>query len=402
MRIVQSFPHPSRDLETDGSGQGVRARALRDALRSLGHDVVAVARDAGGRGDQAVVDGYRRHTGPGMAHPARRVVRDAGRLVYGRVHGRRLIEAVRRHSPDVIVETHVAFSVGGAHAAAVTGVPLVIDDLAPRWEEATFGVGLGWAADGVWRRVTGRARLLVAVNGPIRAELTPDVDDASKLIVVGNGYDPTWARRGRLRTATRAELGIADDALVFAFVGSFLAWHRADLLVAALARADIARPWHLLLIGDGPCRADVEQVVRHHDLTDRVTFTGQVPSAEVAAHLRAVDVAVLPATNPYGNPMKLVEYLALGTTVVAPDQDTVTELCTHDDSAWLFKPGSVDALASALRTVAHDAALSRRLARAAAETAADLTWGRQAERLVAGISEAGIGDTPAPVGERST
>ncbi|CAN5906132.1 glycosyltransferase family 4 protein [soil metagenome] len=368
--------------------------------------MVTFARGACGRVDRAGVNGYRRHRGPALLRALRPVVRDAGRLAYGRRHGRRLVDAIRRHDPDVILETHVAFSAGGAHAAAVTGVPLVIDDLAPRWEETTFGVGLGQAADRVWRRVTDRARVLVAVNAPIHAELAPDVDDLDKLIVVGNGYDARWADAGRPRADTRAALGIAADTLVLTFVGSFLPWHRADLLVTALADVGIARPWQLLLIGDGPCRTEVARTVADRGLADHVTFTGAVPSRHVADHLRATDIAVLPATNPYGNPMKLVEYLALGTTVVAPDQTTVTELCTHGETAWLFTPDSSDALGDALRTVAADDRLAGRLAGAAAVAAADLRWDRQAERLVVGMHAAGIGDARtlevAPAGERST
>lgn len=391
MRIVFSFPHPSRDLETDGSGQAVRARALRDALRSLGHDVVTVARDAAAEGDRAIVDRYRRRRGTAVLRRLRPIVRDAGRLAYGRRHGARLVEAVRQHGADVVIETHVAFSVGGAHAADVTGVPLVVDDLAPRWEERTFGVGVGWAADRVWDRVTRAAHTLVAVNAPIRDALAPDVDDVAKLLTVGNGYDPRWATAHAPPEQTRAALGIPADAVLLVFVGSFLEWHRADLLIAALAAADIARPWHLVLVGDGPCRTGVEAAVTHHHLAAQVHFTGAVPSGRVADHLAAADIAVLPATNPYGNPMKLVEYLALGATVVAPDQATVTELCTHGETACLFTPGDVDALARALQTVAHDPLLARRLANAAVTAAADLRWERQADRLIAGLRDAGIG-----------
>lgn len=392
MRIVQSFPHPSRDLDTDGSGQTVRARALRDALRAAGHDVVTVSRGDDGGSSRAAVERYRGGgAGTRLLGPLRPAVRDAGRLVYGVRAANRLVQAVRTHRADVVLETHVAFSLAGARASATTGVPLVVDDLAPIWEERTFGVGLGPAADAVWRRVTRRARLLVAVNHPIRDALVGDVDPA-KLVVVGNGWDPAWATaRPRPRAEVLGGLGVDPSALVVVFVGSFLPWHRAEALVGALASAGIDRPWHLLLLGDGPRLPATLEAAGRHGVAARVTSTGHLPPEAVGAHLRVADIAVLPATNAYGNPMKLVEYLAAGTAVVAPRQATVTELCTHDRTAWLFTPDDPAALADALRTVATDDDLRRRLAGAAASAAADLRWDRQAARLVDGMRAAGIG-----------
>lgn len=389
MRIVQSFPHPSRDLDTDGSGQAVRARSLRDALRGLGHQVVTVTRD-GDATDRAVVDRYRGGAATAVPQGLRLPVRDAGRLVYGWRHAARVADTVRRHAADVLVETHVAFSLSGARAAAATGVPLVIDDLAPIAEEHSFGVGLGRAADRVWRTVTARAHTLVAVNHTIRDLLAADVDDPSKLVVAGNGHDHgavtrTPARRAEILTP----LGVDPRHLVVVFVGSFLPWHRTDLLLDALATAAIDRPWHLLLVGDGPQRPYVQRTAAALGLADRVTCTGHLPGPGVAAHLSAADVGVLPATNDYGNPMKLVEYLAMGLAVVAPRLAPVEELCTHGETAWLFAPDDSGALASALRTLAGDAGLADRLGRAAAAAATDLTWDRQAQRLVDGIARTG-------------
>jgi glycosyltransferase involved in cell wall biosynthesis len=178
---------------------------------------------------------------------------------------------------------------------------------------------------------------------------------------------------------------------VVVFVGSFLPWHRAEALVDALATAGIDRPWHLLLLGDGPRLPATLEAAARHGVAARVTSTGHLRPDAVGAHLRAADIAVLPATNAYGNPMKLVEYLAAGTAVVAPRQTTVTELCTHDRTAWLFTPDDPAALAAALRTVAHDDDLRRRLARTATAAAGALRWDRQAARLVAGMRAAAIG-----------
>ena len=73
--------------------------------------------------------------------------------------------------------------------------------------------------------------------------------------------------------------------------------------------------------------------------------------------LAAADVAVLPATSDYMNPMKVYEYLAAGVAVVAPNQRAVREVVGEvfpgdvggglESIAW-FTPGSAPELAGAI------------------------------------------------------
>src|SRR5262249_55193903 len=117
-------------------------------------------------------------------------LRDQGRISHGQRYAGRLREAIEQTRPDVILETHVAFSLAGALAHEQTGVPLVLDDVAPSYEEEQqYGVGLKLAARDIHRRVTGQASLLVAVNNAVRRILIADGLPAEKIVTVENGYD---------------------------------------------------------------------------------------------------------------------------------------------------------------------------------------------------------------------
>ena len=73
--------------------------------------------------------------------------------------------------------------------------------------------------------------------------------------------------------------------------------------------------YHLLLVGDGPMRAAVEDESRRSGLQDSVTLVGSVPHEEVPSYLAAMDVAVapyLPFEDFYYSPLKLYEYMAAG------------------------------------------------------------------------------------------
>ncbi len=123
-------------------------------------------------------------------------------------------------------------------------------------------------------------------------------------------------------------------------------------------------------------------------IDDRVTFTGHVPPADVAAHLARADILVLP--NPASaiathatSPLKLFEYMASRKAIVATDLPSIREVLTDDVNAILVPPGDVDAMAAAIRRLANDRPLRESLAAAAHAAVGAYSWERRAERLEA-------------------
>jgi glycosyltransferase involved in cell wall biosynthesis len=182
--------------------------------------------------------------------------------------------------------------------------------------------------------------------------------------------DPAAARR-----AARAELGLAPDALVLGFVGYYRDWHRLDLVVEALPSLPGAE---LVLVGEGPARADLERRAQAAGVARRVHFAGPRPHARIPALLAAFDIALLPAINPYASPLKLHEYMASALPVIAPDQPNLREVLGQHENALLVPPGDGAALLAALRELAGDAARRTIVER-------DLTWRGNAQRVIAAV-----------------
>jgi glycosyltransferase involved in cell wall biosynthesis len=136
-----------------------------------------------------------------------------------------------------------------------------------------------------------------------------------------------------------------------------------------------------LLIGDGRNRPQVEALAQELGIAEKVTFTGHVPYDAVAQHTAAGDITVIPATNDYGNPMKLYDYIALGKAVVAPNQSTVTDIVSHGEGALLFEKGNVGEMSAALTKLVEDSGLRERLGTQARELAKGHTWQRRGQIL---------------------
>ncbi|MBD5655946.1 MAG: glycosyltransferase family 4 protein [Candidatus Eremiobacteraeota bacterium] len=140
------------------------------------------------------------------------------------------------------------------------------------------------------------------------------------------------------------------DGPTFAYVGRLVPEKGVDLLLRALADVGGAR---VLLVGDGPERANLEALAQQIGIAPRVSFTGVLPPADAALALAAADALVLPsrtATNwaeQFGR--VLIEAMASGVPVVASDSGAIPEVV--GDAGIIVPEGSALALGVALRRV---------------------------------------------------
>src|SRR6185503_19533167 len=83
----------------------------------------------------------------------------------------------------------------------------------------------------------------------------------------------------------------------------------------------------MLLIGDGPLRDDLQQLVRELGVAERVRFAGH--SDEVPVALRALEIFVLASKfEPYG--VAILEAKAAGTPIVATRVNEIPEILDAD------------------------------------------------------------------------
>ena len=384
MRIVYSLPHPADRLRSEEAGHMVRANAILRVLEQRGHEIVIVEAAAesvpsGDRRGNPAVSVYRNVVRRLLPRPVAMWMRDNARVAFSRRYAARLAEVVARVRPDVILETHVAFSLGGKIVSEQTGVPLVLDDVAPSWEEQhLYGTGSNRLAVATHREVTRHARYMVAVSGAMKRFLIEDGIPEDRLVLISNGIDAATFHPGVDGSSLRERYGISPEDVVIVFVGSFQPYHRVDLLLRAAAQlGDDLPPVRLLLVGGGKRVAEPQALAVELGLADRVIFTGRVSYEAVAEYVAAGDIAIMPATNPYGNPMKVYEYMALGKAVVAPRQETITEIVTEGQDGLLFEPEDVGAMADVLRQLVMDPALRDRLGQQAAVAAQEHTWAQR-------------------------
>lgn len=169
--------------------------------------------------------------------------------------------------------------------------------------------------------------------------------------VIPNGVDP-----GKFAPLSRQEarhmLKLSGPKLILS-VGNLTENKGMDLLVKALhllahqrQRSDL----HLAIVGNGPCRPALVELVRALGLEDRVCLVGAVPHHELNRWYSAADVFCL-ASAREGLPNVVLEALACGTPVVATPVGGIPEVISSERVGLLAQRDEhhlADAIAMAL------------------------------------------------------
>jgi glycosyltransferase involved in cell wall biosynthesis len=161
------------------------------------------------------------------------------------------------------------------------------------------------------------------------------------------------------RVVARARLGLPGAAFVVGSVAR-LSPQKAPLdLVMAFERVARAKEMaHLVLVGDGPLRGEVESAVERLGLMGRVHLLGL--RRDVPELLRAFDVFAL-ASRWEGLPRVFSQAMAAGLPIVATRVDGASDAITPGENGWLVEVGDAAALADRLLALAQDPAARQRM-----------------------------------------
>ena len=273
---------------------------------------------------------------------------------------------------DLVYERHGLYKIDVAMACKHLGIPYVLFFEADEILEHDYrgqpitGI-LRWRAKNMIRYNLTAADCIICVSKPLKEHLVTNWEvPEEKVIVLSNGVDVVrFQPDPEARSNIRASLGLDNNPVVL-FVGSFYEWHDVKTLLDAFAKVLISCPEaHLVLVGDGTQRQIMMQHAADLGIQDVVHFTGLVKHSEVPHMIAAADIAVAPVTpmmhDLWLSPLKLYEYMASGTSVIASKVGQLAEVINDNRNGLLVPPGDVDAMAEALNKLIGNPSISTRL-----------------------------------------
>lgn len=317
-----------------------------------------------------------------------RVRQELRNLLYNLTLYEKVREYLRAHPVDFIYERYTLFAAAGIRLAREFGVPHILEVNAPLAyeQEKTRGMEMKELAAENERHIFRDADQVIVVSRQLQEFVISCGVPPSRIQVLPNSVDPQRFAKARGDHSVRARHQL-EGKQVIGFVGSLKPWHGTETLLAAFRALHTTAPnAHLLIVGDGPGRAQLENYAQMHDLNGAVTFTGNVPYDDIPRYITAMDIAVapyIPSENFYYSPIKIFEYMAMGKPVVGGRIGQVEEVIANGETGVLFEPGNIAALQAALAQLVSDSPLCRRLgenARAWVET--ERTWDNNARQVV--------------------
>ena len=304
------------------------------------------------------------------------------------LQGVRFLRLLRREGIEVVHTHDLYTNIFAAPWARLAGCRVIASR---RWFDATPRAGLV-----PLNRWSYRYAHRVVANSALGVKLLTDNErvPAERVLELPNfleerafSHVPVEVRSTRQRS-----WGVPPGAFVIGIVARLAPVKNHAMALRALQRLE--EDVHLVLIGAGPSRRELEDLARELRVERRVHFTGQLVEAENLHQF--FDVSVL-CSRSEGFPNVVIEALAAGCPVVATPVGGVPEVIVHRQTGLLVPIDQPEALAASVQELRRDAALRGRLSEAGAACAR----GRYHQTIVIAQLEALYQDLARESGERS-
>jgi glycosyltransferase involved in cell wall biosynthesis len=382
-----------------------RVHAFATALAARGHQVDVVCEvpnhprgiiEAGYGGrlvDTRELDGFVAHY---VRVPVSVEKSTAKRLAnYGGYAAMASIAGSLRRRIDVVFASSPPLPVGaaGALVAARHRAPWALD-VRDLWPDAAVAVGelrggrAIRAAEALERRLYASASAIVAPSAGSLEQIAQRTGDRSKLHFLPSGTTADWLRIGG-EAPVRGLLPVPDGAFVWTYAGNLGLAQGLDSAIDAAAA--LGPDFHLLLVGDGPLRAELADRAERA-APGQVTFTGLLPREEAGRLMRASDALLVSLSAApgieYAVPSKLYDCCAVGRPIVVAAAGEARRLALDEAVALAAEPESPESIADAVRTLRDEPRTASALAesaRAFAERNLRETQAGRLESILAGL-----------------
>ena len=289
-------------------------------------------------------------------------------------------EAVARQRPDVLFIGRESFAEHAAPLAKVHALPSIL-----RFAGATtIALHKGSYPAELGRRLLEHIKSVdVGVTSARHMQRTLGQLGVRDVRIIPNPVDLERFRPAPGAPELRRELAIEESALVIAHLSNLKALKRPlDLVDAAEIALREDDRLVFLVVGDGPCRTELEDACSGRGLTERFRFPGWVDYERVAGFISCADIVVMPSVAE-GQARVYLETMASGRTLVASDIAAAREVVEDGHTGLLFRTGDADDLAERLLAAARDPQLRGRIGQQARKRVA----GHSLTRVVARYSE---------------
>ncbi len=273
---------------------------------------------------------------------------------YGSYAAAATAAGIRIPRPDVILASSPPLPVGVAGAALSRRhhCPWVLD-VRDVWPDAAVALGelsegpVVSLAERLERWLYRGADAIVTVNEAFAEQIGRSAGAGARVEVIANGTTEAWLQAGEI-PADRSSVNLPRDPFIWAYAGNIGLAHGLETAVEAAAM--LGDGYRLLIIGEGPRRAQIERLAAAAP-DGAVELRPLMPPADAARHLRAADALLVSERQERTVASKLYDYGAIGRPVVAACRGELQRVAEQANVAVTVPHGDAAAMAAAVRSL---------------------------------------------------
>jgi glycosyltransferase involved in cell wall biosynthesis len=292
-------------------------------------------------------------------------------LQWGQSSMHKLLRRWKRQRPDVLyIATEGPLGLSALRAARRLGIS-VVSGFHTNFQQYSSQYGLGLLTrllTHYLRWFHNRSQLTLVPSTSQRLEL--ERRHFERLALLARGVDSQLFHPTRRRNDLRESWGLGPDDIAVIHVGRLAPEKNLGLLKRcfnSLSNAYPQRRMKLIVVGDGPQRADLQQ-----ELPEAI-FCGSQRGETLASHYASGDLFLFPSlTETFGN--VVLEALASGLGVVAYDQAAAAQHIRHGYNGVLAMPGDESAFCDAATWLLEEQETLRRVRLNARQHASRQGW----------------------------
>ncbi|MCX6813425.1 MAG: glycosyltransferase family 4 protein [Candidatus Azambacteria bacterium] len=137
------------------------------------------------------------------------------------------------------------------------------------------------------------------------------------------------------------------------------------LILAAQKLKNKGLDWQFVIIGEGPERSKIENLIKKNNLENNVFLTGFIPDASEC--LKTFNLFVLSSVKE-GQPWVILEAMAAGVPIVATNIAGIPEMIENEKSGLLVEPADPEALSLAIEKMLTHPSLAQECVKNASAT----------------------------------
>jgi len=375
------------------NGVATSVHLLRNELMALGHNVyIFTTTDPRAERDAGI---FRMRSMPFVFLPSHRV---------GLLYSPNALLKMRRLKLD-IVHTHSEFSLGifGKIVSEFLKIPLV-HTYHTLWEDYVHYVAGGHLiTPKMTRRFSrffcNRARVVIAPTEKAEGYLHRyGVERPIRVIPTGISFAP-FAPESYCKNdiaELKQSIGILPNERVLLSLGRVGKEKSIDVIIKQMPKILEMMPGvKLVIVGDGPVRAELEEISKNLQVDANVVFTGAKPWNEIGKYYQIGD-AFINASVTETQGLTYVEAMAAGLPVIAKFDQSIEKLVRHDVTGYTFS-NDADLAQLVVDVLTNDADKERIISTAASsiEHLSSKKYGQSAANLYAEVISAYPGPSKA-------